>query len=208
MNKNELHLLGKKIDIDASPVLLRYSPDDNWRDYFEVMCGEWEHKDGYLIGAERGNKGGILLTREAFEDDVMLTFTVATVLPATRDLNALFCAEADYENSYLGESYVCGLNGWYEHKSGIERNGKSNLNATTALYKYTPGEEVTIRCGAINGHCFMTVDDVLVSELIDPDPLRGGKVGFSPYCTKLKIKDIVIQKIAWEEFPQTYDAEF
>ncbi len=204
----ELHLLGKKINIEDSPVLFKYSPDENWKNYFDVKGGEWEYKGGCLIGAERGNKGGILFTKDSYEDGTMMTFKVSTVLPATRDLNAVFCAEWDEKTDYLGESYVCGLNGWYEHKSGIERNGKSCLNATTTLYKYTPGEEVTIRCGSINGHSFMTVDDVLVSEVIDPDPLRGGYFGFSPYCTKLKIRDIVIQKIAWEEFPQTYDPEF
>ncbi|MCQ2446810.1 MAG: hypothetical protein MJ141_08015, partial [Clostridia bacterium] len=101
-----------------------------------------------------------------------------------------------------------GLNGWYEGKSGIERNLTSNLNATTTLYKYTPGKEVRMIAGAIGGHCFMVVDGELVSELVDPAPIRGGHVGFSPYCTKLRIRDIEVRRIKWEEFPQEYDPEF
>lgn len=123
MNKSELHLLGKKIHIHTSPVLLKYSPDENWKDYFDVKAGEWECKDGYLIGAERGNKGGILFTKDAYEDGTMMTSKVSTMLPATRDLNAVFCAEWDEKTDYLGESYVCGLKGWYEHKSGLELYG-------------------------------------------------------------------------------------
>ena len=189
-------------------MLLDYQPDEHWKDYFQVMGGEWEEKDGWLIGTERGNKGGILFTKDRYEDDVMLSFTVATVLPADRDLNAVFCANWNERTDYLGESYVCGLNGWYENKSGIERNGSSSLYTSTTLYKYVPGTEVRICAGAVNGHCFLLVDDVLVSELMDPQPLRGGHVGFSPYCTRLKIKDIKVQKIKWEPLRQKYEVNF
>lgn len=205
---NEIHLLGKKIHVAESPILLQYRPDANWREHFMVMGGQWEEKDGWLVGTETGNKGGILFTKDSYEDDVMLTFTVATVLPAERDLNAVFCAQWDAETDYLGESYVCGLNGWYEHKCGIERNGSSNLYTTTSLYRYEPGKAVRLSCGAIRGHCFMLVDGVLVTELIDPAPLVGGHVGFSPYCTRLKITDIVVQKISWEPFTQSYLPDF
>lgn len=210
---NEIRLLGKKIDVDASPVVMECAPDENWDKLFTVLRGKWEYRDGYLWGSETGNFGGILLTKEWFSDDVMISFDMASVLPATRDLNALFCARADVENNYLGESYVCGLNGWYEHKSGIERNPvqgnpASNLNATTTLYHYTPGKEIHMIAGAIGGHAFMVVDGELVSEMIDPFPLLGGHVGFSPYCTALRIRNIKVQKIKWEPFPQTYDPEF
>ena len=47
-----------------------------------------------------------------------------------------------------------------------------------------------------------------MTELIDPNPLKGGHVGFSPYCTKLKIRDIEIRKIYWEKRDQAYDPEF
>ena len=141
----------------------------------------------------------------------MMSFTVKTALPATRDLNAVFCANWDEDRDYLGVSYVCGLNGWYENKSGIERAGRgvdSVLYSTTSLYKYTPGTEVRMTVGAINGHSFMVVNDVLVTELIDPNPIKGGHVGFSAYCTKLMIKDIEIRKIYWEEFIQRYTPEY
>ena len=172
------------------------------------MGGEWEYRDGWLIGAERGNKGGILFSKESYPGNVMLSFTAATVLPATRDVNAVYCAHWDRETDYLGESYVCGLNGWYDGKSGIERFPENGLNTTTTLYKYTPGTEISLCAGAINGHNFMTVDGELVTELIDPNPLKGGHVGFSPYCTKLKIRDIEIRKIYWEKRDQAYDPEF
>lgn len=62
--------------------------------------------------------------------------------------------------------------------------------------------------GAIDGHNFMVVDGKFVTELIDPSPIKGGHVGFSPYCTILKIKDIEIREIYWEKQKQHYDPEF
>ncbi len=206
--KKELILLRKKILADQSPVLLDYQPDEHWQEHFMVMDGTWEEQDGWLIGTQPERKGGILFSRQQFEEDVMLSFTAATVLPATRDVNAVFCAEWNDEINRMGNAYVCGLNGWYEHKSGIERNRYCNLYATTSLYHYEPGSEVHMCVGSIGGHCFMFVDDVLVSELIDPNPLQGGHVGFSPFCTKMKVKDIKIQKIVWEKLVPVYVPEF
>ena len=208
---NEILLLGKKVIMDKSPVLLDYKPGDDWKDFWTVKSGNWKCENGCIIGDEPENKGGILFSKEFYEDNVMLTFTGKTVLPATRDLNAVFCARWDDETDYLGTSYVCGLNGWYENKSGIERNEvgcESALYSTTKLYKYEPGKEVTMTFGAIDGQCFMVVDGELITELIDPNPIKGGHIGFSAYCTKLEIKDIKIQKIYWEEFIQRYEPEY
>lgn len=138
----------------------------------------------------------------------MLCFTVSTVLPATRDLNAVWASHWDEKTDYLGESYVCGLNGWWGNKAGIERNYGNGLFSCTSLYKYTLGTPVRMVCGSINGHCFITVDDVLISEVIDPNPISGGHVVFSAYCTKLRITDIEVREINWEVFRQKYDPEF
>ncbi len=205
---NEISLLGKKIYMDKSPLLLKYSPDEDWQKYWKVMAGDWRMENDWLIGTENGNKGGILFSRESFDKNVMLSFTAATVLPATRDVNAVYCAHWDEKTDYLADSYVCGLNGWYDGKSGIERNLTSNLYSTTSLYQYIPGTEVRMTAGAIDGHNFMVVDGKLVTELIDPSPIKGGHVGFSPYCTILKIKDIEIREIYWEKQKQHYDPEF
>lgn len=207
--QNEILLLGKKIIVDASSVVLSYKPDENWREIWEDKGGQWSYQDGYLVGCEPENKGGILLSRKRFDKDVMLSFTVASVLPATRDLNAVYCTTWDDEINYLKKSYISGLNGWYEGKSGIERFPEDELRTLTPLYHYEPGTEVRITTGAIQGHNFLLVDGVLIQELIDNmDPIVGGHVGFSPYSTMLKIKDIEVREIYWEEREQSYLPEF
>ena len=204
----EIHLAGKKIDLEGSKVLLSYRPDENWQNYFEVKSGDWFYRDGELIGVENGNKGGILFTKQYFDKDVLLKFRGRTLLPATRDLNAVWAARWDDKTDYLGESYVCGLNGWWENKAGIERNKDDGIKALTNAYKYTAGKTVEMICGSVNGHCVMTVDGLLVTELFDPDPIVGGHVGFSAYCTMLAIKDVEVREISFEKFKQAYDPEF
>ena len=204
----ELHLLGKKVIFDKSPVLMSYKPGADWLEHWEPKSGHWECDGEWLIGYERKSWYAMLLSKQRFEDNIMFSFTIMADPPATRDLNAVICAEWDEQAGELGESYVCGLNGWSEHKSGIERNRSSNLYSTTSLYKDKPGTAVRMTFGCIDGQTFMVVDDELVTELVDPSPIKGGQVGFSAYCTRLKMKDIEVRKIYWEELEQSYDPEF
>lgn len=87
---------------------------------------------------------------------------MASVLPATRDLNAVFCMTWDEETNYLKRGYICGLNGWYDNKSGIERFPEDELRSLTPLYHYEPSSEVRITTGAIQGYSFLIVDGVLI----------------------------------------------
>ncbi len=163
-------LLGKEIVTDRCETVFRSAPGDDWQEHFEVMRGEWERVGDCLVGQYRGNAGGILLTRKAYPDGYMMRCRMGTVLPATRDVNCIFCGEWIRDINKLGRAYVCGLNGWYDGKSGIERNDNERMKALTNSYVYTPGSEVEMCVGAINGHTFMVVDGELVCEYIDPTP--------------------------------------
>ena len=202
----KLKLIHKEIDYDNSPLLLYSAPADNWEKDWVVKSGEWHYENGSLIGIEPGNKGGILFSRKRYDKNVMMSFTMATVLPATRDLNAVFCAHWDDKTDYLSDSYICGLNGWFEDKFGIERQG--GFRAICGGRKFEPGKEYRMTVGAINGHCFMFVEDELLMEYVDPKPLLEGHIGFSAYCTILKIRDIEIREIVWQDKKQSYQPEF
>ncbi len=204
----DILLIGKRIMSEKSPVVLSSLPDENWQEIWDAKGGSWQYKDGYLIGSEPGNKGGNQHSKQTFEKDVMLSFTAASVLPATRDVNAVYCSTWDEDINYLKLAYISGIGGWYEDKCGIERFPEDGLRALNPLYHYEPGREVRITTGAIAGHNFLVVDGVLVQELIDPSPIIGGRVGFSPYSTMLKINDIEVREICWEERLQVYEPEF
>ncbi len=205
----DIHLLGGVIVADQCETVLSCAPGPDWETQFRVMGGRWRYEDGCLIGEERGNRGGILFTRKAFADGYLMRCKMRTVLPATRDVNCIFCGHWDEQTDYIGDSYICGLNGWYDHKSGIERNDSGFCKALTGAYTYQPGSEVEMCVGSLGGHTFMVVDDLLIAELIDTQaPLLGGHFGFSPYCTRLAIRDIEIKKIAFRPEEQSYEPEF
>ncbi|MCQ2387157.1 MAG: hypothetical protein MJ066_01755 [Clostridia bacterium] len=210
---DEIKLIGKRIKLDKCKEIFHCVPNEkDWKEYFEVKAGEWKYENGYLIGKEDGNKGGILYSKEYFNKNVMITFKVSTVSPATRDLNAVSCADWNNETNDLGDAYVYGVNGWYDNKAGVERNaydGSLPFRCLTSAYHYEAGKEIELTCGAIDGHMFMLVDGELISEFIDTNnPLKGGHIGFSPYCTILKIRDISVREIYYEEIKQYYDPEF
>ena len=55
----------------------------------------------------------------------------------------------------------------------------------------------------------MVIDDELVSEHVETvNPLTIGHVGFSPYCTVLRIKDIEVKEIYYETVEEGYKPEF
>ena len=56
----EIKLVNKRIFVDKSKIIYNKKLDENWKDDWKVMAGEWSCKDGCLIGIERGNKGGVL----------------------------------------------------------------------------------------------------------------------------------------------------
>ncbi len=209
----DIRLIRKRIIADKCKTLLSCKNGENWLDLFEIKAGEWKVENGCLVGKENGNKGGILWTKEIFDKPVMISFTGKSVLPATRDVNAVFCANWDNELNDLGDSYVCGVGGWYDNKAGLERNVKGGglaFRSITGAYKYEPGKEVRLTCGAIDGHLFMTIDDELVAEYIEygGDHLTSGHIGFSPFCTILNIKDIEVKEIYYEKIDDYYLPEF
>lgn len=203
-----LMLMDRKVDFEQSKLLLHYDPAEDWKDYWMPMSGQWEYKDGWLVGTEPRSRGGILFSKEKYPKDIIFSFTMKTKLPATRDLNAVYCAKWDERMNYIGESYVCGLNGWYEGKSGIERLRTRDMKALTGLYKYEPGTEVRMTCGVVSGRNFLLVDDMLICEMFDAEPIDGGYVGFSAYSTILQIKDIDIYEPCFERISQSYEPEF
>ena len=78
----DIQLLGKRILADKSKLLLHYDPAPDWLEYWKPMCGQWEYKDGAIIGTEPRDTAALLFSKEYFKQNVMLSFTVSAVLPA------------------------------------------------------------------------------------------------------------------------------
>ena len=203
----ELLITQKKINWDECPILFKSKPNENWLDEWMPMNGTWYYEDGAIIGFMPENKGGIIFSKQCFDRDVIMKCKISAVLPATRDVNAVIHGHWNNERNYIGDSYLCGLNGWWDDKAGIERIGHDS--ALIPLFKYKPGSEVEMIFGSIKGHTFMFIDDQLVIEWIDRNsPLTEGHVGFSAYCTKLRITEVEVREAQYTPRNQRYVPEF
>ena len=88
----EIHLWGKKVLLDKSPVVFKYQPGEDWLEHWEPKTGEWKCEDGYLIGAERKSTAALLISKREYGDAMMLSFTVQAIPPRNaRPQRVLFC---------------------------------------------------------------------------------------------------------------------
>ncbi len=81
----------------------------------------------------------------------------------------------------------------------------------TPLFDFEPGKLYKIQAGSIDGHCFIFANGKLLLEAMDPDPIdnqKYTKVGLETYCSRIKIRNIVIRQINWEPVEMSYEPDF
>ncbi len=81
----------------------------------------------------------------------------------------------------------------------------------TPLFNFQPGEIYKIQAGSVDGQCFILANGQLLLEAMDPDPIdsqKYTKIGFEAYCSKIRVRNIVIRQINWEAITMEYKEEF
>lgn len=204
----KLLIMKKEIDFDASEVLYN-APEtpENFEKYWQVKSANWFCKDGWFEGINPENCAGMIVSKEDYFGDVMVSFTAKTVLPSDHDIDVMWNGSWDEEKDQRDVAYVAGLEGWWEGKVGFERSPEYVLNAGTPLFDFEPGKEYHMIAGSIQGHVFIFVDGKLILEITDPDPIdssKYGKVGFEAYCSHIQVKNIEVRRIAWNPRELSY----
>ncbi len=207
-----MKLLHKELLLDECPVLYsRPFSAEMLAEDFEVKGGKWYAEDGWLIGKNRGNFPGMVISKADYFDNVLVEVTAATILPCTHDINLMWNGSWNEETNTRDVAYVAGLAGWWESKVGFEKSPEYKLNAATQLFPFEGGKEYRITAGSIDGHVFVIVDGKLVLEVTDTDPIdvrKYGRVGFEAYCAQLKFKDFAVKKAVWRPLSESYVPEF
>lgn len=195
----------KRIDVEHSEILYdrEFTEQSLAEDWEAAALGKWWVEDGVLNGRYPGNGGGILYSKKSYQGDILLDFYGRTVAPCNNDLNFVWRAEGwDYRTNDAGVGYIAGLQGWWEGKAGIEKYPECSLFASTAIFDYTPGKFYHIQAGIVEDSCFIYVDEKLVLELSDPDPIdssKYGRVGLGTYCSFNQYRDFKILRPVWEK---------
>lgn len=207
-----MKLLNKEIFPSQCPLLYnRPFSSQSLSDDFEVRGGTWKVEDACLIGENRENNPGMVISKASYCTNVILDFKASTVLPCTHDINVMWNGSWNEKTNTRDVAYVAGLQGWWNGKVGFEKSPEYQLNAATPLFPFQPGHEYHIQCGSIHGHVFVLVDDALVLEVTDPNPIdvsRFGRVGFEAYCAKVRFRDFMVRQAVWTEIKQSYTPEF
>lgn len=207
-----MRLLHKELLLGECPILWQktMTPEVLAED-FDIRGGDWRVEDGWLIGENRENNPGMVISRADFFGDVILEFRANTILPCTHDINAMWNGSWNYETNTRDVAYVCGLEGWWDGKVGFEKSPDYKLNAANPLFHFVPGQEYFVQMGSIEGHAFILIDGALVLEVTDPDPIdstKYGRFGFEAYCARLRFRDICLRRAVWKPIEDHYDPEF
>jgi len=210
--KDTLLLMKKKIHLSKSEILYgRRITAESFAEEWTVHHSEWSVDGEWLTGSNRGNWPGMAILKQDFPGNVLVEFEAQTLLPSSHDINVMWNGEWLKEGDHRGLAYVAGLQGWWTGKVGIEKSDKYEFMVGTPLLNFVPGKLYKIQAGSINGHCFIFADNQLLLEAMDPDPIdnqKYTKIGFEAYCSRIRIRNIVIRQIHWEEAGMKYEPEF
>ncbi len=207
-----LYIINKEIDLERSPLLYAgtVTPEDFARDW-KVYSGEWWVEGEWICGRNPQSSPGMIVSHADFPGNVLVDFEARTVLPSTHDIDFMWNGSWDEAQNRRDVAYVFGLEGWWEGKVGFEKSPEYKLVAGTPLFRFEPGRIYHIQGGSIDGHCFLFVDDKLVLEITDPDPIDGqryAKVGFEAYASHIQIRNIQVRRLQWQPRLLQYAAEF
>ncbi len=209
---NVIELMKKRILLDSSKVLYNDPlSTEGFESGWTVHHSKWGVEDGWLVGENRGNWPGMAILKQDFPGNVLVEFEAQTILPSSHDINVMWNGEWLDETDQRGLAYVAGLQGWWTGKVGIEKSNDYKFMVGTPLLDFVPGKIYKIQAGSIDGHCFILANGKLLLEAMDPDPIdnqKYTKVGFEAYCSKIKIRNIVIRQINWEPVDMKYEPEF
>lgn len=209
---DELHLMKKKVLLSKSEILYnRQVTPGALAAEWTIHHSEWSAEGEWLTGSNRGNHPGMAILKQDFPGNVLVEFEAQTLLPSSHDINVMWNGEWLAEGDRRGIAYVAGLQGWWTGKVGIEKSDKYEFMVGTPLLSFVPGKIYKIRAGSIEGHCFIFADDQLLLEAMDPDPIdhqKYTKIGFEAYCSRIRIRNIIIRQVSWEEAEMKYDPEF
>ena len=209
---NTILLMKKRILLDSSKVL--FDKPLNQEDFlasWTVHHSRWIVKDGWLEGENPGNWPGMAVLKQDFPGNVLVEFEAQTILPSSHDINVMWNGEWLPATDQRGIAYVAGLQGWWTGKVGIEKSNEYKFMLGTPLYNFEPGKIYKIQAGSIDGHCFILADGKLLLEGMDPNPIdnqKYTKVGFEAYCSKIRVRNIMIRQIFWEPVDMKYEVDF
>lgn len=186
--------------------------EENLSKNWELSGGEWSVQNGVLVGRSRENRGALIYTKQQFPGNVMLDFYGTMLPPCNNDLNFSWRAEGwDYEKNDAATGYIGGIGGWWTGRTGIEKYPECDLFTLTNSLVPVSGKEYHIQAGTINNMCFVVVDDCVIVEMRDPEPINQpncNRIGLGTYCSQVQFRDLKVVTPKFKQVTWSYTPEF
>lgn len=208
-----LRLMAYDVDLDQSPTLLSIPEftQELFEEHFEVKTAQWSVENGWLVGKNPDMCPGMVVSKDDFYGDMMLSATVKMKAPSTHDINFMIHGEWYDDTNKRGNAYVAGLEAFWHGNVGFEKSPEYKLTAATRLLAFDPDREYEFCLGNIGKKLFVLVDGVPCLEITDPNPLdveKYGKIGFEAFASWIMVKNVKVVQLKVEKRREYYNKEF
>jgi hypothetical protein len=200
----KINLVGKLIDLADSPVLHKFKSfhADDW-----IIAGKpkWEVTDNLIIGGPEQNTHGQIFYKIPHCGSIVMEFEARLIAPSNHDI--VWWYQTDLDSKPWGRGYLAALGGWYRNLAGIESVPDFALSATSNSFPVEPDQWYHIVSGVVNNHHFIVVDDSVVFELFDPNPLpdnHSGHFGFGIFQSHVEYRNLTVYSPKWQTIEEKY----
>jgi len=201
---NKIRLVGKLIDFTNSSILhefKKFSADD----WITVGKPKWEVNKSSIIGGPELNTHGQIFYKTPYCGSIVMEFDARLIAPSDHDI--VWWYRTNLESKPWGKGYLAALGGWYRNLAGIESVPDFVLSAASNSCPVVSDQWYHIVSGVVNNHHFIAVNDVVVFELLDPNPLpdnHSGHFGFGIYQSHVEYSNLVFYNPKWQKIEEKY----
>jgi hypothetical protein len=200
----QIRLTGKLVDLAGSVVLQEFKKF-NAEEWIVVGKPKWEVTESSIIGGPEPDTHGQIFYKTSYPGDMVMEFDARLIAPSDHDI--VWWYRTSMETQPWGRGYLAALGGWYRNLAGIESVPDFALSATGNSCPVVSDQWYHIVSGVVNNHHFIAVDNSVVFELLDPNPLpenHGGHFGFGIFQSHVKYRNLTIYSPKWQPIREKY----
>ena len=200
----KIRLVGKIIDLSNSEILKEFK-SFNVDDWTVVGKPRWEVADALIVGGPEKDTHGQIFYKTPYLGNIVMEFDARLVSPSDHDI--IWWYRTSLESKPWGKGYLACLGGWFRNLVGIESVPDFALSVVSDSFRVRPDQWYHIVSGVVNNHHFIEVDNAVVFELCDPNPLpdnHSGHFGFGIYQSHAEYRNLVVYKPVWQKIEEKY----
>lgn len=200
----KIRIVGKLVDLAGSAVLQEFKKF-NAEEWIVVGKPKWEVTESSIIGGPEPDTHGQIFYKTSYTGDMVMAFDARLIAPSDHDI--VWWYRTSLATQPWERGYLAALGGWYRNLTGIESVPDFALSATGNSCPVVSDQWYHIVSGVVNNHHFIAVDNSVVFELLDPNPLpdnHSGHFGFGIYQSHVEYRNLTVYAPKWRSAEEKY----